>query len=125
MEVTELRVGSIVNFDDDQYTVNGISQGMADEPYDVELKTKFGMFMPDVPVEELEGVRLGQEGLLKFGFLFLENRSGTQGVYTNGMMNLTLSNSGNVYRMHLLIPYEHTLQNLYSVLIGEELTTLL
>lgn len=72
-----------------------------------------------------EPIRLRLPHLKKLGFEYLRHKDGTRGVYSNGKMNLILSNSGNVYNMrNKLIPYVHTLQNHYyfSLLTGEELT---
>lgn len=70
-------------------------------------------------------IPLTEEWLVKLGFEYLRRKDGTQGVYSNGKMNLILSNSGNVYTMkNKLIPYVHTLQNYYyfTLLTGQELT---
>jgi hypothetical protein len=72
-----------------------------------------------------EPIPLTPDELMKLGFTFLKRKSGTQGIYSNGKMNVQLSNSGNVYTSRgKLIPYVHTLQNVYyyHLLTGEELT---
>jgi len=70
---------------------------------------------------EIKGIRLTEEKIIKYGFSFLKRKSGTQGVYTNGKMNLCISNNSNVYRANILLPYVHTLQNLYFALTTQEL----
>jgi len=81
-----------------RYYINGIGEGM---------------FTP---------IPLTPEILVKCGFTFHKKKSGTQGVYTNGKMNLAISNGGNIYRVNKIIPYLHQLQNLYFALTGQELT---
>ena len=77
----------------------------------------------NLPLSKLKPIPLNKEWILgSFGFKFVKTKSGTQGVYSDGKMNLTLSNSGNFYRINLLIPNVHQLQNLYFALTGEELT---
>jgi hypothetical protein len=71
--------------------------------------------------EYFEPEPLTEEWLIKFRFRFIKQKSGTQGIYSNGKMNLTLSNSGNVYYNKKYIPYVHKLQNLYFELKDEEL----
>ena len=77
IKAEELRIGNVVSFDGEIYTINGIRQPMADEPYDVELKTLEGMFIADVPIEDLEGVPLTKAELedlgLKNGYFGKEN----------------------------------------------------
>jgi hypothetical protein len=70
---------------------------------------------------KVEPIPLTEEWLVKFGFEFLKKKSGTQGVHTNGKMNLVISNCGNVYRINQPVRYVHHLQNLYFALTGEEL----
>jgi len=75
---------------------------------------------------EGQSIPLTEEWLLKFGFKYTKRKDGTQGVYSNGKINLQLSNSGNIYTMrNKLVPYVHILQNYYyfQLLTGEELKT--
>ena len=77
----------------------------------------------DIPFKkELSGILLTEEWLIKFGFEFLRQQGGTQGVFSNGVIELTLSNSGNIYYGIKILPYVHKLQNLYYALKDEELT---
>jgi hypothetical protein len=71
---------------------------------------------------ELSPIPLTEEWLINFGFEFLRQQDGTQGVFSNGLIDLTLSNSGNIYYEIKILPYVHKLQNLYYVLKDEELT---
>lgn len=67
-------------------------------------------------------IRLTIEILEKnFGFKFKKKKPGTQGVYTNGRINLNLSNSGNIYHNRRPMPYVHTLQNYYYELYNVSL----
>jgi hypothetical protein len=66
-------------------------------------------------------ISLTQDWLVKFGFEFLKPKSGTQGVFSNGKINLTLSNSGNIYYKNISLLYVNQLQNLYYALQEEEL----
>ena len=73
---------------------------------------------------QAEPITLTVEWLDKYCFTWLRSKSGTQGVYSNGKVNVMLSNSGNVYTMkNKLIPYVHTFQNwyYYDRLTNEEL----
>ena len=76
------------------------------------------------PVNGYLPIRLTVDWLDDFNFKWLKRKAGTQGMYSNGKMNVVLSNSGNVYTTrNKLIPYVHTFQNLYyfHLLTGEEL----
>ena len=69
------------------------------------------------------GLRLNIGVLEKFGFTRIRDKEGTQGVYTNGTMNLSVSYSGNVYTTsNKCLLYAHKLQNLYFELYDQELS---
>lgn len=111
MQATELRIGNLVH-DQNHY---GGGMDIVIDSIDVTSETKWWW-------DDLQPIRLTEKKLIEFGFVFLKRKDGTQGVYTNGKMNLVVSNSGNIYRMSKLIPYVHRLQNLYFELHDEELT---
>lgn len=130
----ELRIGNTVSFDGEIYTVNGIRQPMADDPYDVELKTKEGMFISDVPIEDLEGVQISEKLVLKLGFEEIDTfaidgiEDHHYALFKNGISfelgrPFELVDIGVIEELE---PYEvkylHRLQNIYFELINEELT---
>jgi len=103
MKAEELRIGNLVY--DTKGDVNVVC---------VETFVKFNYQIQPIP--------LTIERLIDwFGFWLLKKKSGTQGVYTNGKMNLVLSNGGNVYRVNQPVRYVHKLQNIYYSLYDEEL----
>lgn len=130
MEPKELRIGNIVNFDDEQYTINGISQPMADDPYEVELKTKIGMFIGDVPVEDLEGVPIAVKRLEKLGFKTVDSMDadGDEDHYyllnvgKFRLVSLRPFEKVELDMSSISVKYVHKLQNLYFELKGSELT---
>lgn len=72
----------------------------------------------------IQPIKMDKIWLDKFGFIWVKSKPGTQGIFSNGKLNVHLSNSGNVYNMrNKLIPYVHTFQNWYyfTLLTGEEI----
>ena len=59
-------------------------------------------------------IPLSEQWLLDFGFEYKEAKLGCRGIYSNGKINVNLSNNGNVYTSRgQLIPYVHIFQNWY------------
>lgn len=117
VQASELRLGNLMYFNGDIDSISEISQ--CNDGY-CELNGHFNF-----DADTIKPIPLKAKQLSMFGFERIRHKDGTQGVYSNGKMNLILSNSGNVYTMrNKLIPYVHTLQNHYyfTLLTGEELT---
>ena len=111
MNPSELRLGNLIQ--DTESPKTGVVTRL--EENIIECDGGFDASLYGYPI------RLGLNSIQEFGFTFLKKKPGTQGVYSNGKMNLHVSNSGNIYRVNQLIPYVHTLQNLYFALVEEEL----
>ena len=67
-------------------------------------------------------IPLTEEWLLRMGFEFKRQKVGTNGIFSKGELNLTLSYGGIVYRkLNRPVLYVHQLQNLYFALTNQEL----
>lgn len=118
MKANELRIGNLVYCH--YLSCNGFVSEVNNDSVKLIYPNKHIFSMN--PISQLEPIQLTEDWLLKFGFSFLKKKDGTQGVYSNGKMNLVVSNGGNIYRINKLLPHVHQLQNLYFALTGEELT---
>lgn len=129
MKETELRIGNLIIFNDDNNTVcaiESIKRDFDDEPYSVEIKFKDGMFS-DVNIEDIKPIALTEKWLKKFGFV----KTGSMwhhNYYENFI--LTESENGFIFYfggtpqgsiMNNVIKYVHRLQNAF-ILTGNELT---
>ncbi len=119
MESTELRIGNLIAERNGHIvTVSSIGYNIiciVDSQGTTQGYFKTIIFNP---------IPLTKDWLIKFNFKYSRKKPGTQGVYSNGKVNVMLSNSGNVYTMkNKLIPYVHTFQNwyYYDRLTNEEL----
>ena len=119
LNIVELRMGNFIQRDSITLTFHSIDPGTDD--YIWLQNSNNYQTISWCYLNILKPIRLKDDWLIKLGFSFKKHKSGTQGIYSNGKMNLTLSNSGNVYYMKQLIPYVHRLQNLYFELKNEEL----
>jgi hypothetical protein len=118
MKANDLRINNYIldKKSNEHKIVKGISSWgeMAMVGFENEMNLPFKL--------ELSGIPLTEEWLINFGFELLRQQGGTQGVFSNGVIELTLSNSGNIYYGIKILPYVHVLQNLYYALKDEELT---
>lgn len=119
MKATELRIGNLISFEKEYYTISGISQAFTDEPFDVELKNDNGMF-ESIDIEEVSPIPLTEEWLLKFGF---EKAYSCYHKQTKIGKEIILNK--NYFLMDIDFPVcvdeVHKLQNLFFALTGEEL----
>ena len=113
IEAHDLRIGNYVSTTDTLIPIHKIKAG------DLVSITNGHFKRLDL---QINPIPLTQEWLIKFGFEFLRRQGGTQGVFSNGLIDLILSNSGNIYYKIKILPYVHKLQNLYYALKDEELT---
>ncbi len=123
IKASECRLGGLFKYYGGQHQgeIIGLKLNSISDDSKVTISAEGGGYT-QTTLDDLDGIRLTESWLIKFGFEFLKKKSGTQGVYSNGIMNLSISNSGNVYRINKIIPYVHTLQNLSAALYDQELT---
>jgi hypothetical protein len=122
MNEKELRVGNLVGIEDIDtqiiVTINGIKQGFIDEPYDIEVKFKDGMYS-DVHLEDLEPVKLTEERIVLLKFV---KRNGYSFEMLNGFLKEFEGDFYfTYYNLSIKCEYVHQLQNLYFALTGKEL----
>ena len=124
MKREELRIGNLVEYEGEIFTMNFLSK--EGPPILDTLRFGYGV----VEWRDLKPVPLTEEWLLKFGFETKKWRS------QDGLIDLWIKGNGNIYfeLQHngdnyeydwttiIEVKYVHSLQNLYFALTGKELT---
>lgn len=115
MKETELMIGNIFECEGQILTVNGIGQGFADEPYYVEGKTKDGMFIPEINLDDCHPVKLNKDWVVdELGFTFVTHNFFKKDFFElhNIQGMFVLSVKGQIV---MGFEYVHQLQNFFQI----------